>query len=79
MLTTDAVIAEAARDWLPRKKAAALLAALGCPVSHRTLQKWAEDDNAGNGPPYTRLGRKITRYNRNDLVEWVNKRAKRIK
>lgn len=79
MLTSDAVHAEAARDWLPRKKAAMLLAALGCPVSWRTLQKWGEDDNAGNGPPYTRLGHKIIRYHRNDLVEWANKKAKRVK
>lgn len=78
MLTTDAVIAEAAKEWLPRKKAAELLAALGCPVSWRTLERWAEDDNHGKGPPFTKT-RRIIRYRRTEIIEWVNKEARRIK
>lgn len=78
MLTSDAVIAAAVRDWLPRKKAATLLAALGCPVSWRTLERWAEDNNSGNGPAFTKTRRNI-RYHRSDLVEWANKEAKRVK
>lgn len=79
MLTRDAVIAEASRDWLTRKGAAALLSALGCPVAYRTLEAWAVDDNSGNGPSFTRVRRNIVRYHRNDIVEWVNREARRIK
>jgi hypothetical protein len=79
MLTSETVTASAAGDWLTRKKAAMLLAALGCPISWRTLQKWGEDDNSGNGPPYTRTRRKIIRYHRNDIIEWVKREARRVK
>lgn len=75
----DTVNASAAGDWLPRKKAAALMAALGCPVSPSTLQKWGEDDNHGKGPPFTRTRHKIIRYHRNDIIEWVKREARRIK
>jgi hypothetical protein len=65
-------------DWLTRKKAAAYLERLGCPISHRTLEKWASKNNAGKGPAFTRIRWNIVRYARADLDAWAAREAVRV-
>jgi hypothetical protein len=64
--------------WLSRKAAAMYLTRLGCPITHRTLEKMASNSNAGGGPPFTRAGWKAVRYNQVDLDKWAKKRMVRI-
>lgn len=59
------------KDWFSRKEAALYLASIGCPVPLRTLEKWAMNNNAGKGPPFTRIKSKIVRYRRADLDAWA--------
>lgn len=66
-------------DWLSRKEAATLLHKMGCPISVRTLEKLAVNNNAGGGPPYKRFRWKSVRYDRADLIAWANKEAVLIK
>ena len=42
------------KEFLTRKEASTFLESLGCPVSYYTLSKYAENNNAGHGPPFTR-------------------------
>ena len=69
----------AAKDrLLSRKEAASYLETIGCPrVSVRTLEKWAQNNNAGRGPPFTKL-RKAVGYRRADLDAWAFREAKVI-
>lgn len=61
---------------LSRKEAAAYLIEIGCPrISVRTLEKWATNNNAGNGPPFTKL-RKAVGYRRADLDAWAYKETR---
>ena len=63
---------------LSRKEAASYLETIGCPrISVRTLEKWAQDNNAGRGPPFTKL-RKAVGYRRTDLDAWAFCEAKVI-
>lgn len=64
--------------WLTRRAAATYLTRIGCPVGHRTLEKMANNNNAGKGPPYTRLGWKTVRYLQSDLDSWAKKRMVRV-
>lgn len=72
------VITRPEKEWLSRKEAAICLAGMGCPVSTGTLKNWASNNNAGGGPPFTRLGWKIVRYSYRDLVEWTERRLTRV-
>ena len=66
------------QSLLSRKEAATYLEQIGCPrISVRTLEKWASNGNAGNGPPFTKL-RKMVGYRKSDLDEWAYKEAVRI-
>ena len=65
-------------EWLTRKEASKLLERLGSPVSPRTLEKMASNENAGKGPPFTRSGWRIVRYKRDDVVAWQRTYARRI-
>ena len=65
-------------DWLSRKQAASFLATLGCPITPRTLEKLAGNNNAGKGPAFTRFRWKSVRYARTDLEAWAKKEATRI-
>lgn len=67
-----------AADWLPRKRAADFLASMGCPISPRTLEKWAANGNRGKGPPFTRVRTNIVRYLKADLLAWAAREAQRI-
>ena len=64
--------------WLTRKGAAIFLTRMGCPISKRTLDAMAANNNAGRGPPYTRIGWKVVRYNVADLETWAKSRMVRI-
>jgi len=64
--------------WLTRTEAAEYLTGIGCPIKERTLQKMAEDDNAGGGPSFTRSGWRTVRYERADLDAWAQKRKRKI-
>jgi hypothetical protein len=65
-------------QWLTRKKAVAYLERLGCPISIRTLEKWASNDNAGKGPPFSRSRKRIVRYKLSDLSAWASKEIVRV-
>ena len=67
-----------AADWLSRKRAADFLADMGCPVSPRTLEKWAANGNSGKGPSFTRVRSHIVRYLKADLLAWAAREAQRI-
>lgn len=65
-------------EWLSRKEAARYLESIGCPVSVRTLETRAVNNNEGRGPPFTRIGWKTVRYKREDLDRWAKKEAVRV-
>ncbi len=60
-----------AQDFLSRKKAAAFLSALGCPIAPSTLAKKAQNNNEGGGPPFLKSGWRTVRYLKDDLREWA--------
>jgi hypothetical protein len=63
---------------LSRKEAAIYLETIGCPrISVRTLEKWAANKNAGNGPPFTKM-RSVVGYAKADLDQWAWREAVRI-
>lgn len=66
------------KDHLTRKEAAAYLSSHGCFISTATLEKYAANNNAGNGPPFTSYGWRRVSYARVDLDAWRLKRGKRI-
>ncbi len=66
------------KSWLNRKQAAIYLAEHGCPVSYRTLERWAANRNAGGGPPFTSIRWNFVRYLKDDLDAWMNKVLRRI-
>ena len=59
------------QDYLPRKKAAAFLSSLGCPIAPSTLAKKAKNNNEGKGPPFLKSGWRTVRYLKDDLREWA--------
>lgn len=65
-------------DWLTRKQAAAYLSEIGCPIAPQTLANMACKDNAGKGPPFTRIRWAIVRYHKTDLQEWAIRESVRI-
>ena len=65
-------------DWLTRKQAADYLTSIGCAVSAGALGNMAAHDNAGKGPPFTRVSFRVIRYNRADLDAWAAKRCVRV-
>jgi len=70
-------MSESATTWLSRKEAARFLAQIGCPISPKTLENLALNNNAGKGPPFTRV-RKYVRYDAADLRAWAEKSAVRV-
>lgn len=53
--------------WLCTKELARKLG-----LSYRTLENWRQRNM---GPPYTRLGRKIVRYNLAEVREWQKRNS----
>lgn len=66
------------RDWMNRKETARYMARNGCPVSFRTLARWAENNNMGRGPSFTKLRWNFVRYYKGDVDAWIAKEAVRI-
>lgn len=66
------------KEFLSRKEASAFLHSLGCPISPRTLEKMATNNNSGNGPPYRRFRWKQVSYAREDLIEWAKQETEII-
>lgn len=65
-------------EYLTREQAADYLNSIGYPIKKRTLDKLAEDDNSGRGPPFTRTGWRTVRYERSDLDIWASKRKQKV-
>ena len=66
------------KDHFNRKEAAAYLTRIGCPISPRTLENLAMNNNAGKGPPYTRMRWKTVVYNRVELEQWAERQKVRV-
>ena len=67
------------KEWLSRKEAAIYLDQIGCPLTAKTLANMASNNNAGNGPSFTRNGWKTVLYKRDDLDAWAKKRRTEIR
>jgi hypothetical protein len=63
---------------LSRKDAASYLTSIGCPISPKTLANLAAEDNAGGGPPFTRVRQKRVWYSREDLATWAKGQFERV-
>lgn len=66
-------------EWLSRKEAAIYLTKRGCPISAGTLRNLASNNNAGKGPPFSRVRWKFVRYSRVDLDEWAKRETVRVR
>ena len=64
--------------WLTRKSAAIYLTRVGRRISNRTLEKMANNNNAGNGPPYVRSAGKRVMYLQSDLDAWAKSQMIRV-
>ena len=67
-----------AGEGLSRKEAARYLGSIGCLTTPRALEKRASHDNAGRGPPFTRIGWRCVRYQRGDLEQWARAQMMRV-
>lgn len=65
-------------EWLSRKEAARYLTEIGYRISPKTLDNYAQNNNAGKGPPFDRFGWKTVRYRRGDLLAWAQNRTVRV-
>ena len=65
-------------DLLTRGEAAQYLSGRGFPISKRSLEKMASNNNAGQGPPYFRMRWNAVRYKRRDLDAWCEREIERI-
>lgn len=65
-------------DTFNRKEAARYLTALGYPITPSTLAKYAANNNAGKGPPFTRYRWRMVRYKKEDLDSWAEKEGTRV-
>lgn len=65
-------------DWLTRKEAVDYLRSIGCPVTQRSLEKKASNNNAGKGPSFTRVGWRTVQYQRRDLDAWAYRETTRV-
>ena len=65
-------------DFLSRKEASAYLAKIGCPLSVQTLANLAANQNAGKGPPFLRIRKKIVRYKKTSLDAWAYEHTTRV-
>ncbi len=66
------------KEFYSRKEAAAYLTAIGQPIAHKTLENMANNNNAGGGPPFDRIGWGSVRYARADLDKWAKARTTRV-
>ena len=66
------------KDYYSRKEAALYLTSIGHPMTEQTLRNKASNNNAGNGPPFDRIGWGSVRYARADLEAWARARITRV-
>jgi len=66
------------KDTFNRKEAAVYLASKGLKITAATLAKYAANNNAGKGPPFTRYRWKLVSYSRADLDAWADKEGTRV-
>lgn len=66
------------KEFLSRKECAQYLATLGLPLKPKTLENLAANNNAGGGPPFTRVRWARTFYKRTDVEMWVKSQTRRI-
>ncbi len=66
------------RDWMSRKEAARYLTSKGRKISAQTLANMASNNNAGKGPPYTRISWTSVVYERRDLDGWLKSQMIRV-
>lgn len=67
-----------ADPWYTRKGAAEYLTEKGSPVTPRTLEKMAANNNKGKGPAYNRTRWKTVRYHIDDLDAWRARETTRV-
>lgn len=65
-------------DTMSRKEAARYLTALGHRITDKTLANLASNNNAGNGPAFTRSGWRTLFYTRADLDAWAKARSVKV-
>lgn len=63
---------------LSRKEAARFLTQIGCPLAPRTLANMASNNNAGGGPPFIRIRRRIVVYSEDELRAWALANTRRV-
>jgi len=66
------------QEWFTRVEAAEYLSRIGCPVSKRSLEKKASNNNEGKGPAFTRIGWRTVKYHRRDLDTWAFQQIERV-
>lgn len=66
------------QEWFTRVEAAEYLTRVGCPVSPRSLEKKASNNNEGKGPAFTRVGWRTVKYHRRDLDTWAFGQTTRV-
>lgn len=64
--------------YLNRKEAADYLTSIGCPMAPQTLANMASNNNAGKGPPYTKVSWKKIHYLQSDLDAWAKQYVVRV-
>jgi hypothetical protein len=67
------------KEWLSRKEAARYLLRFGVKLTPKTLANLASNQNAGNGPSFTRDGWKTVQYRPCDLEAWAKARRTEIR
>lgn len=67
------------KEYLTRKECAQYLATLGVPLKHKTLENLASNNNAGEGPPFTRVRWAKTLYKRTDIEIWAKAQVTHVR
>ena len=66
------------KEWLNRKEASKFLTSLGCPIAPQTLAKYASNNNAGKGPPFTRFRWNRVSYHKTELRLWAARQSIKV-
>lgn len=66
-------------EYLTRKAAANFLTKEGYPINARSLANLASNNNAGNGPAFTRMGWGApVQYHTDDLIAWAKMKRQKV-
>jgi hypothetical protein len=66
------------KEWLNRKEASKFLTSLGCPIAPSTLAKFASNNNALKGPPFTRFRWNRVSYHKPELRLWAARQSVKV-